>query len=660
MASDNVGELKIALSFDEKTLDTSVDKVESKMNTMAGSIQMAIGVVMAHGLEGVVGKLKSFASSIVEVGMSFESSMSNVAAISGATGEEIAALTAKAREMGANTRFSASEAADALGYMAMAGWKTDQMLGGLDGVMSLAAASGADLATTSDIVTDALTGFGESADQAGKLADIMAAASSNANTNVELMGETFKYITPIAGSLGYSMEDTALAIGLMANAGVKGTQAGTALRSIMQRLATDMGATNKTLGAQGVLVEELGVAYYNADGTVRDFSDMIVDLRGVWKNLTATQQANYANTIAGAEAMSGFLAIVNAGEEDFAKLSDAITNSDGAAEKMAETMQDNLDGDLASLNSKLEELQIKLFEAVQPALRGAVEIAGGFADGIGWVMDNINTLLPILGGLTAAVAAYELATKGALIATGLWEGATKLAAVAQTALNAVLNMNPLGVVIGLIAGVTTALGILFANSEDFRNFLGDFFGFIGVSVQMMTEEVAKFFGFIGEQIGNFFNSVGEAMSKMWNDMVNAGGNIVKGLWEGISGATGWLWNKVTDFCAGILDAIKNFFGIHSPSRVFEDEIGAMLAEGIGVGFTVEMKDVSAEMTAAIPTPASDSMDAWSSAIDTIFMDEAPVNNTEEEMTIIQNINLYNDWDIEQVGDALQQEARRVA
>ena len=209
------------------------------------------------------------------VAANFDEGMGKVQAISGATGEDLDKLRDKAREMGSKTKFSASEAADAMSYMAMAGWKTGDMLDGIEGIMNLAAASGEDLATTSDIVTDALTAFGLKASDSAHFSDILAAASSNANTNVSLMGETFKYVAPVAGALGISAEDTAEAVGLMANAGIKGSQAGTSLRSILTRLATDAGASSKSLGALGVLTEELGVEFYDANGKVRDFGDIL-------------------------------------------------------------------------------------------------------------------------------------------------------------------------------------------------------------------------------------------------------------------------------------------------------------------------------------------------------------------------------------------------
>ena len=233
--------------------------------------------------------------------------------------------------MGAKTKFSASDSADAFKYMAMAGWDASQMMDGIAGIMDLAAASGEDLATTSDIVTDALTAFGLQASDSAHFADVLAQASSKSNTNVGLMGETFKYVAPVAGALGYSVEDTAVAIGLMANSGIKGSQAGTALRSTITRLA-------KPVGESKDAVEELGISITNADGTMKSLSQTMVELREKFAGLTEEQKAQYAAMLAGQEGMSGLLAIVNASDEDFQKLTDEINNSNGAAQDMADIM----------------------------------------------------------------------------------------------------------------------------------------------------------------------------------------------------------------------------------------------------------------------------------------------------------------------------------
>ncbi|MDT2194273.1 phage tail tape measure protein [Paenibacillus larvae] len=224
-----------------KTLRTELGKTKLSLNGIGESMQKA-GKKIADAGSNLTKKvtlpIAGIGAAALKVGIDFEAGMSEVKAISGATGEDFEKLKAKAEELGANTKFSASEAASGLKYMAMAGWDTKQMLAGIDGVMMLAAASGEDLGLVSDIVTDSMTAFGLAADQAGKFADILAAASSKSNTNVAMLGESFKYVAPVAGALGYSAEDTAVALGLMANAGIKASQSGTSLRSALTNLAS--------------------------------------------------------------------------------------------------------------------------------------------------------------------------------------------------------------------------------------------------------------------------------------------------------------------------------------------------------------------------------------------------------------------------------------
>lgn len=351
-------------------------------------------------LSGVVSGLGTIA---IKTAADFDTAMSKVSAVSGATGKDLEALTQKAREMGEKTKFSASEAAEAMNYMAMAGWKTSDMISGIEGIMYLAAASGEDLATSSDIVTDALTAFGKSAKSSTRLSDIMAAASSNANTNVKMMGETFKYVASVAGSYGYSMEETAEMIGLMANAGIKSSDAGTALRSIMSRIATDAGASSKQLGALGILTKELGVQFYNADGTMRPFRDVINDTRKSWGKLTQEEQANYANKIAGKNAMSGWLALMQASEKDVKKLEESIDNCDGTAEKMAETMNDNLSGQLTILKSQLEELAISFGEVIMPVLRKVITFIQNIVDKLNNMDEKTIKLIETIAIVIAAI-----------------------------------------------------------------------------------------------------------------------------------------------------------------------------------------------------------------------------------------------------------------
>ena len=296
----------------------------------------------------------------------FEAAMSQVQAISGATGSEVTKLTNKAKEMGATTKFTAEESAEAFNYMAMAGWKTEDMLSGIEGILSLAAASGEDLATTSDIVTDALTAFNMKASDAGRFSDVLAAAASNANTTVSGMGETFKYAGSMAGALGYSIEDVALMTGLMANTGIKATMAGTALNSIFTRLSTN------TNGAADAM-SDLGIEFFTSEGNARDLSDVMGELRKATAGMTAEQKSQMANTIAGTQAQKGLLAILNASEEDYNKLADAINNADGAAAGMSETMLDNLQGSITLLQSAVDGVKISFGERLSPYVRSLAD-----------------------------------------------------------------------------------------------------------------------------------------------------------------------------------------------------------------------------------------------------------------------------------------------
>lgn len=333
-----------------------------------------------NSIRELVDLLRQSAAYCYQVGSSFEAGMSQVAAVSGASGAELEQLTAKAKELGATTKFTATETAEALNYMAMAGWKTEEMLDGIDGVLSLAAASGADLGTTSDIVTDALTAFGMTAADCSHFADVLAAASSNANTNVTMMGETFKYCAPIAGSLGFTAEDTAVAIGLMANSGIKASQAGTALRTIMTKLSSDVKISGEKIG-------EVVVKTTNADGSMRDLSDIVTDLRAAFSGLSESEQSAAAKSIVGAEAMSGFLAIMNAGEADVQKLTGAIENCAGAAADMSKTMQNNLRGAMDEFSSALEGVGIAVYDKFKGALTDTVNI---FTETLSEMSDEID------------------------------------------------------------------------------------------------------------------------------------------------------------------------------------------------------------------------------------------------------------------------------
>lgn len=350
-------------SFAGKTWNVTMRAIDLITSPVRGIINLLKNPIFQVG--AVLGVSIGLKDSI-ETYKDFEAAMSQVQAISGATSSELTKLTTKAKEMGAETKFTAEESAQAFNYMAMAGWKTEDMLNGIEGILSLAAASGEDLANTSDIVTDALTAFNMKAEDAGRFSDVLAAAASNANTTVSGMGETFKYAGSMAGSLSYSIEDVALMTGLMANTGIKGTMAGTALNSIFTRLSTN------TNGAADAM-SELGIEFFTSEGNARDLSDVMEELRNATANMSAEQKSNLANTIAGTEAQKGLLAILNASEEDYNKLADAINNADGAASRMSETMMDNLAGSIELLQSAVDEVKLSFGERLSPYVRSLAD-----------------------------------------------------------------------------------------------------------------------------------------------------------------------------------------------------------------------------------------------------------------------------------------------
>ena len=485
---DNKSELegaeKAADSFDQ-TLD-DVEDTAKDANEGFTVMKGVLADLAATAIKAVVKGMVDLAKATFEAGSNFESAMANVAAISGANAEEMAALTAKAKEMGETTKYSATESAEAFKYMAMAGWETEDMLNGISGIMSLAAASGEDLGTTSDIVTDALTAMGYAAGDAGHLADVMAAASSNANTNVALMGATFQYAAPIVGALGYNMEDTAVAIGLMANAGIKGEKAGTALRSILTRLS----APPKEAA---VAMDKLGLSLTDSEGNMKSLDEIVRELRASFANLSATEATQTAKALAGKEAMTGLLAVVNATSDDFERLTDAVADSTGEAERMANTMNNTVQGQITLLKSNIEGKMIRVYERASGSIKRATKdiskaidqvnwdkvgdqvgrMASKVADLINYVLRNSDQVIRILktvGGLLGTVfVTNKIAKFGSSLGTiakgftalgtkvGFLTTSVNAAGKATLAFNAAWLASPMTWVVAGIAAITAAV-----------------------------------------------------------------------------------------------------------------------------------------------------------------------------------------------------------
>lgn len=559
-------------------IDVAGKKMETVGNSIAGAGKKMMGVTTVIGGVGVAA---------VKTAADFDSAMSQVAAVSGATGKDFDALRNKAREMGAKTKFSATEAAEAMNYMAMAGWKTEDMLDGIEGVMNLAAASGEDLATTSDIVTDALTAFGLSAKDSGHFADILAATSSNANTNVSMMGETFKYCAPIAGALGFSAEDTAEAIGLMANAGIKSSQAGTALRTIMNNLAGDVKISGKAIG-------DVTIATTNADGSMRDLSDILADCRSAFGNLTESEKAQAAESLVGKNAMSGFLALMNAGQGDIDKLSSAIDNCDGSAEKMAMTMQDNLAGQLTILKSQLQELAISFGDILMPAIRSIVSKLQGFVDKlngmdegtkrtivtIALLVASIGPLLVIIG---TAISKIGVAMQGFVkLANGISklkiaiQGGTGVLGKLGAALGGISA--PVLAVVAVIAVLVAAFVHLWKTNEGFRDAMIGTWNRIKDTISGFCQGIVDRLNALGFQ----FTDIVDVLKTVWNGFCQVLAPIFEGVFNNIAN----ILSTVTGVITGILDVFIGIFtGNWSQAWTGVKEIFSSIWNGISSFFT---------------------------------------------------------------------------
>ena len=493
-----------------------IDEAGEKLQNIGSSVEN-VGKKFLTVTAAVTG----IGTAAVKTAADFDSEMSKVSAISGATGDDFDQLRAKAREMGAKTKFSASEAASAMEYMAMAGWKTSDMLNGIEGIMNLAAASGEDLATTSDIVTDALTAFGLSAADSGHFADILAAASSNANTNVSMMGETFKYCAPIAGALGFSAKDTAEAIGLMANSGIKASQAGTSLRTIMNNLSGEVTFVDKNIG-------EVTIATSNADGSMRSLNDILADCRVAFSGLSESEKAANAEALVGKNAMSGFLALMNSSETDINKLRGAIENCDGASESMAETMQDNLNGQLTILKSQLEELAISFGDILMPTIRKIVSAVQQFVDKLN-SMDKSTRETIIKIGLLAASIGPLLIVLGKTISTvgTAMRGFSSLAKGVRLLITHVGSasgvFSKLGVVLGGLSGpvvaVVAVIGTLVAafmnlwnTNEEFRTAITGIWNDIVSKVKGFCDQLTQRINGLGFD----FKDVTEVLKAVWD------------------------------------------------------------------------------------------------------------------------------------------------
>lgn len=559
---EQLKELENAENRDEQAIEkkrialtqaqTSLERYKNQSDEVANSIKAGTANIedfadkLNSSSEKITstGKKLSIVSAVVggigvaglKTAADFEEAMSSVKAISGATGDDFQKLKEKAEYMGATTKFTATESANAMYYMALAGWKTQDMLDGLEGIMYLAAASGEDLAMVSDIVTDGLTALGYAADQSTHYADVFAKTVTNSNSTVETLGEAMKYVGPIAGALNISVEDTATALGLMANAGVKSSQAGTSLRGILQRLATN------TSGARDEM-ESLGVKIFDQNGKMRDFGDIMNDARIKLSKLTDQQKTSLAKTVAGTTAMSGFLAIVNSSDADFEKLTNAINDCDGAAKKMSEIMIDNAKGQLTIIKSQLEGIAIQLSQYVFPFIKSILSLIQTLLTKLSELSPTQQKILLIVTGLIIALGPLLIVI--GKIGTGIsslisaFKFLGPLLSGAKTAVAGfAAGFNPVILIIAAVAAAVVGIGYLIYKNWD--------------DICSWTRNLADNISAIWNNITEFFKNL---FSTDWTETFGLIGNLLNGVYANIENFI----NAFKEIFKGIIIFIKGVF-----------------------------------------------------------------------------------------------------
>ena len=579
----------------------------------AGKVGQAVQTAGQHMMK-VTTAIGGVAAASVTVAANFEQQMSKVQAISGATTEDTDRLTESARQWGRDTKYSATEAGEAFEYMALAGWKTDDMLEGIGGILNLAAASAMDLGTASNIVTDYLTAFGLSAKDAGKFADEMAYAMSHSNTTTEALGEAYKNCAATAASMGYSVEETTAVLMTMANAGVKGGEAGTALNAIMTRLATD------TKGCATELAK-YGVEVYDAQGNMNSLSSILTGVRGVWNNLTDEQQANLAKTIAGTNQFSALQTIMSGLSDEaiasgmsFSDYAEALQNCDGTASDMAATMQDNLLGRLTQLKSKLEDVGITIGNSLMPFMEKAVAKIGELADKFAALSPQQQETILKIAGVVAAIGPLLTIVGKAIsvsgqLSSGIGKVVGKLAEMGTTAGGATGGMfvlkgalaaitSPVGIAIAAIAAITAVVVTLWKTNEDFRNKITEIWNRIKSVFTEFGQHITDKLNSLGFDFENF----GEVVKAIWEGFCNVLAPIIEGVfnniaifiettlnvitgvfdlfvslftgdwsgaWDAVKGIFESVWNGLKEYIGNILNTIKGvvdaFLGLFGTS-----------------------------------------------------------------------------------------------
>ena len=597
----------IAIHNDEanQAIDDTVGKAKTSESSLSSTFKK-VGTAVAAAFSAQ--KIIDFGVQSVNTLQGFEDSMLKVQSLSGATADQYQQLSDAALHYGSTTAWTSQNVADAMGYMALAGFDTNEILSATPGVLSLASASGEDLATVSDILTDAMTGFGDSASDATRYADVLATTQAKSNTTVGMLGEAFTYVSSLAGTYSYSLEDVSTALGVMANAGVKGSMAGTSLSSVITRLGTN------TSGARDA-IEALGVQFYNTDGTARPLGDVLVDLCDATANMTTEQKASLASTVAGAEAQKGLLAILNQGSSAYTDLNQKLKESSGNADEMAGTLESGLGGAIRSLSSAWEGFKIKLAQKFEVPLSDLIhKFANFITDSAIPALDNfVSAITPVVTALgnfgkwmqegsagaellkfaiitvTTAFTAWQTAAAAQSVWTKLTKGISA-AKTAFTALTTTLMANPFALIAVAIVGVVAGFVYLWNTSEGFRNFWIGLWEtiktFASNAVEAVTTGIQNFIASVEEFIGNLKQGIQNKLDEIhqgWDDAWNAIQTTAQTVFDGIS-------QTVSNFVAGV----QGFFqSLYEGAQAAWDTICNVVQ--VGILFVQELLNAAVEI-----------------------------------------------------------------
>ena len=651
------GKVVIETDLDSKGFESGLNKMQSIAKTGFKAVATSVGVV-STAITAALGGM-------VKIGSDFEAQMSRVKAISGATEEEFDKLKKQAMDLGKETAFSSSEAAQGMENLAAAGFSVNETMEAMPGLLNLAAASGEDLSVASDIAAAAVRGFGLEASETAHVADVLAANANKTNSSVTETGEALKYIAPFANAAGISLEETAAAIGIMANAGIQGSQAGTTLRGALSRLSRP---TDDMIG----VMDELGISFYDTNGKMKPLSEQVKMLEQAMSGLTDEQRNNYLVTLYGQESLSGMLALINEGSGELSNLTEEFKNADGAAKETAETMQDNLKGSIEQLGGSIETLGITIFDSLSEPLKdttnevtdiinnmidafekdGFEGLATAFADGFTNILmmlvekapEFINVAVLIIQSLitgfqenqevilNSAFQIINLLINGLVsmlpqildmgmqliiqLMLGLAQQAPELVPqIVEIIIKMleVFNENfdkfilaGVQLILGLIEGLIKSIPTIVKNLPTILLAILNFFTaskLVSAGINLLKGLGTGLINGIPNLIKNIPKIITNMVTSFKNNGLSAfkdvGKNLMNGLWNGLKSAWEGLKKGVADLAGSIVNKFKSVFGIHSPSRLFRDEIGKQLSAGIGVGFEEELSNVYDDMQKAV-------------------------------------------------------------